>query len=98
MNEWRAGVAFVRGINMYGNLRITKEEMIAACKQIENECIRILGSVKADNILFEKRGIHYAAVGSKLEKVLTSHFGRKIFVTVRSAGTLAMLLHALPGR
>jgi len=62
----------------------------------ESPHIRILGSVKADNILFEKRGVHYATVGARLENVLSAHFEKEVCVTVRSAGTLAKLMNALP--
>lgn len=90
---WQKGVAFVRGINMYGSNRISKSEMLELCKKIENENIRILQIVKSDTVLFEKRSIHYASVGGALEKVLSGHFGKPVYVTARSIKTLRRCLY-----
>ena len=90
-DEWKRGVAFVRGINFYKNLRITKEEMLRLCKKIEDDDLRIIKIVKTDNIIFEKRNIHYATVGQRLEKVLSEHFGKPVYVTTRSMRTIRSL-------
>jgi uncharacterized protein (DUF1697 family) len=89
--SWKKGVAFVRGLNIYKNSRITKAKMLELCKKIEDENIKILRIVKTDNIIFKKRGIHYAKVGSKLEKVLSKYFGKPIHVTTRSMKTIKCL-------
>jgi uncharacterized protein (DUF1697 family) len=86
--RWQKGVAFIRGINMYGSNSITQDEMIGLCKSIENNQVKILGVFKLDNIIFQKRGIHYASVGGMLERVLSKHFKRAIHVTARSVRTL----------
>ncbi len=91
-NGWKEGVAFVRGINIYGNFRITKEKMLDLCKKIENRHIKIIKIVGTDNIIFKKKDIHYATVGAKLEKVLSSHFKKPIYVTTRSMKTIRSLL------
>ena len=90
-NEWKRGVAFVRGINFYRNLRITKDEMLRLCKKIEDNNLRIVKIVKTDNIIFEKRNMHYADVGSRLEKILSEHFGKPVYVTTRSMKTIRSL-------
>lgn len=90
--RWERGVAFVRGLNMYNRRRISKAEMLHLCKSIENRQVRIIGVFKTDNILFEKRGVHYATVGSKLERALSGHFGSPVHVTARSVGTLEGVL------
>ena len=90
-NKWKRGIAFVRGINFYRNLRITKDEMLRLCKKIENDNLRIVKIVKTDNIVFEKRNMHYADVGSRLEKILSEHFGKTIYVTTRSMKTIKSL-------
>jgi len=86
--RWRKGIAFIRGINMYGSNRITHAEMLKLCKNIENDRVWILGLFRLDNVVFQKRGIHYASIGKMLEKVLSKHFKRPIYVTARSMRTL----------
>jgi len=86
--KWRKGIAFIRGINMYGSNRITRAEMMKLCKSIENDRVRILGLFGLDNVVFQKRGIHYASIGKMLEKVLSKRFKRSIYVTARSMRTL----------
>lgn len=88
---WRRGVAFVKGINIYGSRRISQEKMLELCRRVEDENLRIVKVVKTDNIIFEKRGIHYADVSSRLEKVLSGYFKEKIHVTSRSMKTLKLL-------
>lgn len=92
MEEWDKGVAFVRGINMYGKHRITKREMMELCRKVENENLKILKIFKTDNIVFKKKNMHYAKVGSEIERVLSSHFGSKIYVTTRSVKTIERLI------
>jgi uncharacterized protein (DUF1697 family) len=82
---WKVGIAFVRGLNMYGANRISRESMLGLAKKIENENLEILGIYRADNIIFRKKEMHFAEVGRRLEKALGEHFQRKIYVTARSA-------------
>lgn len=89
--HWDEGVAFVRGINMYQNSRITQNEMLELCKQAEGRNLKILKIYKTDNIFFKKKDMHYATVGSKLEKILSSYFGKPIYVTTRSMKTISFL-------
>jgi uncharacterized protein (DUF1697 family) len=86
--KWRKGIAFIRGINMYRSNRITRAKMMKLCKSIENDRVRILGLFGPDNVVFQKRGIHYALIGKMLEKVLSKRFKRPIYVTARSMRTL----------
>ncbi len=88
MNKWKEGVAFIRGVNFYKNTRITQEKMLELCKKVEDNNLKILQIVKTDNIIFKKKGIHYATVGSKLEKVLSAYFKKPIYVTTRSMNIL----------
>ena len=89
--KWDEGVAFVRGINIYKNARITQKKMLEICKKVESRNLKILRIFKTDNVIFKKSGTHYATVGSKLEKVLSSYFGKKIYVTTRSMETIGSL-------
>lgn len=89
--SWQKGVAFIRGINIFGSKRISKKEMLNLCKKIEDENLRIIGIFKTDNIVFEKRRIHYANVSSRLEKILLDYFKEKVYVTSRSMRTIKLL-------
>jgi uncharacterized protein (DUF1697 family) len=86
--EWSEGVAFVKGINFYANNRISQARMLDLCRSIESDDLEILGMVKTDNIIFKRRGTHYATVSTKLEKVLSEYFQKQIQVTSRSIKTL----------
>ena len=89
--SWQRGIAFVRGINIYGSKRVSQKKMLELCKSIEDENLKIIKVVKTDNIVFEKRRMHYAAVSSRLEKVLSDYFEAKIYVTSRSLRTVSLL-------
>lgn len=89
--KWEEGIAFVRGINIFKNARITQKKMLELCKKVENQNLKILRIVNVDNIIFKKSGVHYATVGSKLEKILSPYFGRRIYVTTRSIKTIRSL-------
>jgi uncharacterized protein (DUF1697 family) len=65
--------------------------MLQLCKSIEDENLRIIKVVKTDNIVFEKRKIHYAEVSSRLEKVLSNCFKDRVYVTSRSMRTIKLL-------
>lgn len=84
-------MAFVRGLNIYKSARITKEKMMELCKKVESSNLKILNIIKTDNIVFKKKGIHYAFVGSKLEKVLSAYFKRPVYVTTRSISVVKAL-------
>lgn len=88
--SWQRGVTFIRGINVYRSKRISQKEMLKLCKSIEDENLRVIRVVKTDNIVFEKRNIHYAEVSSRLEKILSDYFKEKIYVTSRSMRTIKL--------
>jgi len=92
MEEWKTGVAFVKGINMFSCRRLSKEEMLLFCRKIEGDKIKIVDVVGADNIIFMKKDIHYATVGRKLEEVLSKHFNEKVCVTTRSMRTMERIM------
>lgn len=98
---WDAGVAFVMGINFYsGSRRISKKSLLSLVKLgVESDgCVRIVGTFKADNVLFFKRKrIHYATVGQRISKILSKHFGEYVPVTARSARTLRGVCKSLDG-
>ena len=86
------GVAFVRGLNMFGRNRITVEEMRTRLMDLEDNSLRIIDLYKPDNIIFEKTGIHYAEVGLRIQAVLQDLFGKEVMVTTRSFNTLNGLM------
>ena len=85
---WKVGVAFIRGINMFGNRRIAKKDMLKLLVGVEDENLRILDVFRVDNVIFKKRGIHFAEVSRRIENVLSEHFGDRVYVTSRSAATV----------
>ena len=87
-DKWDLGVVFIRGLNMYKGSRITKKKILELLKPIESDNLKIIGAVKADNILFLKRNIHYANITAKVERILTKYFNYKVYATARSARTL----------
>jgi len=89
--NWQRGVAFIRGINIYKTKRISQKKMLQLCKSVENENLRIIKVVKTDNVIFEKKNIHYAQVSLSLEKILSDYFKEKVFVTSRSMKTIKLL-------
>ncbi|AEA48015.1 DUF1697 domain-containing protein [Archaeoglobus veneficus] len=92
--EWKLGVAFIKGINMYSARRITKQEMLEILKEIEDENLQILCLFKADNVIFRKKNMHYAEVAVRIERVLGKRFG-DVCVTARSFRTLEGILRCL---
>ena len=92
------GVAFIRGLNMFGQNRITVEEMRSLLMDIEDDSLHIIDLYRADNIIFEKTGIHYAEVGLRIQAVLHHRFGKEIMVTTRSFNTLNGLMNKIYGQ
>ena len=90
---WDYGIAFARSINFYSHARITRADMLKLCRKAENKNLKILDIVKADNILFKKRDMHYATVGLRLERVLSKHFNTHIYVTTRSMRTINSIIN-----
>jgi uncharacterized protein (DUF1697 family) len=89
------GIAFIRGINMFGQNRITIDEMQYLLSEIEDAHLRIVDLYRADNIIFEKTGIHYAEVGLRIQIILQKRFGKEIMVTTRSINTVKGLMKKL---
>jgi len=87
------GVAFIKGISMFGNKNYRKEEILECLK---NAGIEIVGMYGNDNIIFYKpEGMQYASIGSKIEKALRKCFGEEFCVTTRSIRTLKNMLNFL---
>lgn len=89
----KPGIAFIRGIGMFGKRNYTKQRILSCLKKIENENLKIVGMYGNDNILFLKsNNIHYAAVGRKIEKSLEKCFGERFYVTTRALSTVKGLV------
>ncbi|GEM_PF-986057 len=80
------GVAFIRGIGMFGRNNYRKEEILECLDQIKS--FRIVGMYGNDNVIFEKEGMHYASAGKAIEDALERKFGKKFYVTTRSISTI----------
>lgn len=86
------GVAFIRGLNMFGQNRITVEEMRSLLMDIEDDSLHIIDLYRADNIIFEKTGIHYAEVGLRIQMVLERKFGKEVMVIIRFFATVERIM------
>ncbi len=73
---------------MFGQNRITVEEMRSLLKDIEDDSLHIIDLYRADNIIFEKTGIHYAEVGLRIQMVLERKFGKEVMVITRFFATV----------
>jgi len=80
------GVAFIRGIGMFGSNNYTKEEILDCIGEIKS--FRIVGMYGNDNLIFEKEDMHYASAGKIIEDALEGKFGKKFYVTTRSMSTI----------
>jgi uncharacterized protein (DUF1697 family) len=80
------GVAFIRGIGMFGRNNYKKEEILECLDGIKS--FKIVGMYGNDNIIFEKEGMHYASAGKIIENALERKFGKKFYVTTRSMSTI----------
>lgn len=67
------------------------KKMLELCKNVEDENLRIIKIFRCDNIVFEKRKIHYATVSTRLERALSNYFKQRIYVTSRSERTIKLL-------
>jgi uncharacterized protein (DUF1697 family) len=84
----KVGIAFIRGLNFYSCNRINREEVLRILKTAESKDLKILGTYKADNIIFEKRHMHFATAGKIFEGALEKRFNKKIYVTTRSLASV----------
>jgi len=94
----KAGIAFIRGMRMFGSKNYTKAEVIDALKDIGGEDLRILDVYNGDIVVFMKGDIHYATVGSKIEKCLEKHFGGRFYVTTRAFSTVKNMIRDVKGK
>jgi len=86
----KSGVAFIRGINMFGSKNYTKEEILYCLRDIKN--MKIIGMYGIDNVIFEKNDeIQYATVGSKIGQCLAKTFNIDFSFTTRSLKTIYRL-------
>jgi len=90
----KRGVAFIRGISMFGSKNYTKEDISGCLRHIENKNLKIIGMYGNDNVVLEKNDeIQYATVGSKIEQYLAKTFNTDFSVTTRSLKTINHLLY-----
>ncbi len=75
-------------MNFFSSMRATQDEILTLLKRAESEDLKIIGAYREDNIIFEKRNMHFATVGKVFEDILSNHFGKKIYVTTRSLKTV----------
>lgn len=89
----KLGVAFIRGIGMYGSKNYTQQQILQCLQNIQSDDMAIIGMDGADNVIFETKG-HYATVGRRIEQHLEHCFGVPFSVTTRSMETVRRIVKA----
>nr|AAZ32105.1 hypothetical protein [uncultured euryarchaeote Alv-FOS5] len=89
----KLGLAFLRGLGMFGGNNVSESQMRKVLKSIEERhrgAVKFLGiyGVHNDIIVFEKQGVHYATVGTWIEYEMKK-LGLDIPVTTRSMRTVS---------
>lgn len=92
MRQNKIGIAFIRGVSMFGNKNYSKGEIMDCLKELEGNKVKFIAIYGNDNVIFKKGNVHYATVGSMIEKCLEKRFGEKFYVTTRSFETIARLV------
>ncbi len=88
----KIGVAFLRGVGMFGRNNVSEKQIRKLLKRIEShhpgsvKFLGIYGNHK-DVIVFQKTGVHYATVGGWIEAELKK-LGLDVPVTTRSIKVL----------
>lgn len=87
----KRGVAFIRGIGMYGTRNYTQQEILHCLQDIKSDDVSIVGIDGTDNVIFETDG-HYATVGQHIEQELERCFKESFSVTTRSIETVSRIV------
>ena len=87
----KRGVAFIRGIGMYGSKNYTRQQILQCLQNIQSEDMTIIGIDDIDNVIFETKG-HYATAGRHIEQHLEHSFGEPFSVTTRSIETVRRII------
>ncbi len=64
----------MRGLNIFRAKRISKKQMADILRKIEDRNLKIMGIYKVNNVIFKKRVVHFAEVGSRIERALVFQF------------------------
>ena len=83
----KIGIAFIRGVSMFGSHNLSKDQLRRILKNIErkhSKSVKFLSIYDNDTIVFSKTGVHYATVRRWIEDALLEQLGEKLFVTTRS--------------
>lgn len=87
-------VAFLRGINVGGNVLVPMERLKRTFEALRFTNVRTV--LASGNVLFQAPAMPVATLGKRIEKTLEKHFGRKIGVIVRSLDRLRRLAASEP--
>ncbi len=89
----KLGMAFVKGLNMFGSRNLDERRFRQILKRIErkhSKNVKFLGiyGKHHDIVVFKKSGVHYATVGNWIEEELRRSLGLETPVTTRSMKTI----------
>lgn len=88
-------VALLRGVNVGGTGMLPMKVLAGMCTELGYENVRTY--IQSGNVVLRSR-LSGARVQASLERVLTSHMGKKIDVIVRDAADMRRVLKANPFR
>jgi uncharacterized protein (DUF1697 family) len=90
MQTW---IAFLRGINVGGNMMVPMKDLAAICTHIGFENVRTY--LNSGNVIFQSP-LREAALQKALEMELTGKTGKDIGVVIRSSGDLERVVNGNP--
>jgi len=85
---WKLGVAFIRGLNVYGKNRITKRTVRRDLRALEDDNLQFLNVINTDTVIFRTQNKDLTSVGNQIERRLKKEIGKKVYVTTRSPSTI----------
>ncbi len=103
MRSRKLGIAFLKGVRMFGQNNISGSGLRAILREIESKHsnnVKFLGiyGVHSDIVVFKKQGVHYATIGQWIETGIKQKFGLEIPVTTRSLQTIKKVVERFKER
>ncbi len=97
MKSKKYGIAFLKGVSMFGRKNISEDSMRKLLKRIEKKHpnqVKFIGvyGIHSDIVVFQKSGVHYATVGHWIEDEIKKDLGLDVPVTTRSLKTVKLVV------
>ena len=86
--------AFLRGINVGGNKKISMEPLRAMFESLEFENVR--SYINSGNVMFDAKKAADEKLEARIEKAIAAEFGMEVAVMVRAIGEIEELISKNP--